>query len=143
MSGLGQAAFFPPTGFQHYAVPITFVIKLETMNGQRWDTSIAGLVPASVSLLQAFRLIISRRSYQTWNAFAEYLMLQHVLANCPESDIELLGWQQGFFLRIGWNTKLYTTACRFFHVSIRQELNHEMTSGSASSFSSSDSEDEL
>ena len=99
MSGLGQAALFPPTCFQHYAVQITFVIKLETMNGKRWNTIIAGLVPASVSLLQAFRLIISRRSYQTWNAFAEYLMLQHVLANCPESDIELLGWQQGFFFK--------------------------------------------
>ena len=134
MAGLGQAALiFPASCFQHFNTHVTFIIKLEAQNGQRWDAVIAGLIPASAPLNRAFGCLMATSSRLTWIAVAEYLMIQHLVANAPESAIEILGWHQGLFLRLDWNTRIFTTSCRYFYVTIRQELDHELTGSSSES----------
>ena len=138
MSSLGQAALiFPAASFHHYNTQVTFYIKLVSSNGHRWDCTIADIVPATDQLNKIFGRIMASRSRQSWSAFAEYLMIQHLVGNCANDDIDMYGWHQGLLLRIDWNTKLFTTSCRYFYVTIRQELDHELTS------SSSESDDEF
>ena len=135
MDGIGQRALvFPPTCFHHFNTHVTFYVKVETGQSDcRWEAVFAGIVPAQSKLLKAFGGVLVSRSRQSWAAFAEYLLLQHLIRNCEPPQIELLGWHQGLLLRMEWDTRIFTTSCRYFYITIRANLDHEITSNSSDS----------